>query len=41
MTYTNKGVTVLIWRDEDSSYIFTTEGELEELIWMAESLKDR
>ena len=41
MTYTNKGVTVLIWRDEDSPYIFTTEGELEELIWMAESLKDR
>lgn len=41
LTYTNKGVTTLIWRDEDSSYLFTTEGELEDLIRMAGSLEER
>lgn len=41
LTYTKKGITTLIWRDEHGSHLFTTEGELEELIPMAESLEER
>lgn len=41
LTYTTEGKTTLIVKDEESTYVFTTDGEPEEVLRMAHSLDER